>query len=89
MKITLEEGEYRISPLLERDVGNEIPIAFKGEVKLTDPMAAYYVAAAGGTWTKSSDVVSRFFILSSIMLIAVSGIPDRMVMTISRSQQSP
>jgi hypothetical protein len=86
MKITLEGGNYLISSL-SGDNLNHIPIAKPGkELRLTDPMAAYYVAAAGGTWTKSSDLVSRFFILSSIILITVSGIPNRVVVT---SHQCP
>ena len=71
MKITRTRGKYRVSSLSSNNL-HEMSIAKpEGEVKLTDPMGAYYLAAAGGTWTKSDDLVS---ILSSIMLITVSGI---------------
>jgi hypothetical protein len=90
VKITREKGKYHISPLLKPDLANEMSIAKpEGEVKLTDRMATYYLAAAGGTWTRD-DSVSRFFILSSIMLIAVSGILDRAMVTVKRSKdQTP
>ena len=64
MKITLEDGKYHISPLGNHDPGPKDRISIakpEGEVKITDPMAAYYLAAAGGTWAKSSNLVSMFF----------------------------
>ena len=89
MKITLEKGNYHISRLENHDLVHEVSIQKPEEnAMLLEKIAAYYLAAAGGTWTKLSDLVSRFFILSSIMLITVPGIPDRMVVTIKRSQQN-
>lgn len=89
VKITRENKKYHISPLSRDELVNEMSIAKpEGQVKLTDHMAGYYLAAAGGTWTRS-DSVSKFFILSSIVLITVSGILDRVIVAVNWSQQAP
>ncbi|KAF8661945.1 hypothetical protein AX14_007152 [Amanita brunnescens Koide BX004] len=49
-----EKGKYHIKPLSSHELENEMSIAKpKGQVKLTDRMVAYFLAAAGGTWTRS------------------------------------
>ena len=80
-----EKGKYHIKPLSSHELENEMSIAKpKGQVKLTDRMAAYFLAAAGGTWTRS-DLVSRFFIP---LFITASGILDRVLATVKRSKRA-